>query len=249
MKLTYGGQTIDLFDKYEPNQVLLSLSGGLDSAALFFLLCRYFPRMHIVPYTGKDLNAPFDALCAQDITDWMKNRFPEVEIYDREEFEFDHHDPYWHQRAVDGWEDSFVLVNGVKTPRCNHINGLTKMLMIHHFTEKLKKSYPEALQMAAQTSNPPVEEMKELGFYDLAERRRDAPNSDKQAWMTSLYQPFIHVDKKFIAGIYKEHELDELFHLTGSCIGTSDQTDYFTKECRQCFWCHEKKWAFNLKWD
>ena len=41
MKHTYGNQTIDLFDKKQPEQILLSLSGGLDSAALLYLLLKY----------------------------------------------------------------------------------------------------------------------------------------------------------------------------------------------------------------
>jgi hypothetical protein len=61
---------------------------------------------------------------------------------------------------------------------------------------------------------------------------------------------YANVDKKFVAGVYKENGLmDTLFPLTGSCVGTAKQTDNFTKECRQCFWCHEKKWAFDLEWD
>ena len=75
--------------------------------------------------------------------------------------------------------------------------------------------------------------------------------SDKQQLVGyHTYSPFIHVDKKFVADIYRKNNLmEDLYPLTGSCVGTELVTDYFTKECRQCFWCHEKKWAFNLVWD
>jgi len=250
MKLTYNNTTIDFEIQHE--RVLLSLSGGLDSASLMYLICTHFPDVTIIPFTGRDLNAPFDAECAADITQWMQDRFPNNKILEREEFSFDHNDPYWYQLAIDRWEDEFVLVNGERVPRCNRISGLSKMLIIRHETNKLKDKYPGSLLVSGMTSNPPIEEQKKHGFYDLAERRRDGPNKDKVQLSASgtHYQPFIHVDKKFVADIFKKNDLmKDLYPLTGSCIGTKNQTDYFTKECRQCFWCYEKKWAFDLEWD
>ena len=38
--------------------------------------------------------------------------------------------------------------------------------------------------------------------------------------------------------------LDEIFPLTGSCTGGSFITKLWTQPCKECFWCHEKKWAF-----
>ena len=59
------------------------------------------------------------------------------------------------------------------------------------------------------------------------------------------YRPFVNVDKKFVADLYKQFDLmDDLFPLTMSCIGFDYQTNYFTEPCKKCYWCHEKKWAF-----
>ena len=250
MKITYAGQTINFFDEFPTDsKILLSLSGGLDSASLFFLICKHFPNMEIIPFTGKNVRAPFDAERAEDITQWMKKRFPKNKILPREEFTYDHFDKFWYQQAIDRWEDEFVLVNGKKIPRCHNARGLTKMLTMRHETSKLREKYSVKLAVSGQTSNPPVNEQKKYNFYNLAERRRDGPNKNKHQVGKNKYSPFIHVDKKFIADIYKKNNLmQELYPLTGSCIGTKYTTDYFTKECRQCFWCHEKKWAFDLVW-
>ena len=252
MKITYASQTINFFDAIpHDSKILLSLSGGLDSASLFFLICKHFPDMEIIPFTGKDVRAPFDTERAEDITQWMRERFPKSNILPREEFLYDHYDKFWYQQAKDRWEDEFVLVNGKKVPRCNYVTGLSKMLIIRHETNKLREKYSIRLKVSGQTSNPPIEEQKKYNFYDLAERRRDGPNKDKQQLVGyHTYSPFIHVDKKFVADIYRKNNLmEDLYPLTGSCVGTELVTDYFTKECRQCFWCHEKKWAFNLVWD
>ena len=235
MKLRYGNQTIDFFDN-PPDRILLSLSGGLDSASLFFLICTHFPDMEIVPFTGRDLNAPFDAELAADITQWMKERFPKQHILPREEFSYDHNDPYWYQLAIDKWEDYFVLVNGKKVPRCNRTSGLSKMMQIDNQTRKLRQKYDQPLVVTGQTSNPPIREQKKHKFYDLAERRRDKNNKDKHQYGTFIYMPFIHVDKKFVADVYKKNKLmEELYPLTGSCIGSKHETNYFTEECRKCF--------------
>ena len=58
------------------------------------------------------------------------------------------------------------------------------------------------------------------------------------------WKPFINIHKQDLALIYKMYDLKELFELTVSCIGHYDNTDGFTKSCKECWWCHERKWAF-----
>ena len=84
MKLTYGNQTIDLFDKGIPKQVLLSLSGGLDSASLLYLILKFFPEVEVIPFTGRDKTAPMDYECAKDILQYMRETFPTVNIRDHD---------------------------------------------------------------------------------------------------------------------------------------------------------------------
>ena len=77
MKLTYNNVTIDFFEKNTDNPILLSVSGGLDSASLFYVLSKYLPQIKVIPFTCKDLSAPVDALLARDIVSWMQEVFPE----------------------------------------------------------------------------------------------------------------------------------------------------------------------------
>jgi len=54
-----------------------------------------------------------------------------------------------------------------------------------------------------------------------------------------LRLPFVHFDKKFIAAQYEAFNLSELSKLTVSCIGDD------ILPCKKCWWCVERKWAFN----
>ena len=248
MKLTYGNQTVDLFDEKTPNKIILSLSGGLDSASLFYLICTHFPDMEVIPFTGKDLHAPFDALCALDIVQFMRETFPDHPIGEHYMHEFDVYDPDLRKDAEDKWEQEKVVVNGVRVPRSTTLSGLVKILEKRKHLDACHELHNYALVVTGMTRNPPDDEMKALGFDHIAEKRR-SPNLPDKAWGVKQYQPYINVDKKFVAGVYQEHNLmDTLYNMTGSCVGTAKESDYFTRECHQCFWCHEKKWAFNLEW-
>ena len=53
-----------------------------------------------------------------------------------------------------------------------------------------------------------------------------------------ILAPWKKVNKKFIAAQYRKLGLEELSHITNSCITS-------TKEpCRECWWCKERYWAF-----
>ena len=243
MKIAYGDQTIDFKC---PDKVLLSLSGGLDSASLFYLICYHFPDTEIVPYTGQDVTAPMDYECAKDILQFMKETFPTVNIRDHDVYKFDIMDPEWREYAASKREEEKItLPDGTKIDRCPKLSGLVKILMLRKNTERLRKQYPDHWILTGMTANPPVEEQHKYNFYNLAERRRD--DKEQSPWYTNsqMYQPYVNVDKKFVAGVYKFHNLmDKLYPFTSSCVGSERDTEYFTKGCGKCFWCNEKKWAF-----
>ena len=63
----------------------------------------------------------------------------------------------------------------------------------------------------------------------------------QQIW-GSIYTPFINMDKKDLALIYKEHNLlSTLFPITRSCV---TETMNFDAHCGECWWCKERIWAF-----
>lgn len=266
MKLTYNNQTIDLFPQEVPEVMPLSLSGGLDSASAFYLISKYFPQVEIIPYTCRDQNAPKDAEAAEKIVRWMQREFPNNNIRDIQVFDFnDRTEDFVTNEEVDNVINEWPQFNGMRRTQ------VSKIIQIDQISRNLMAKHPGAVRLDGMTRNPPTEDMHRLGFYDKAERRRDHEQPkveewrtvkticeaagtpilpmDHTIWLHQIYQVYANVDKKFVAGVYKENNLmDTLFPLTRSCVGRPKETDNFTKECHRCFWCYEKAWAFNLKW-
>lgn len=252
MKLTYGNQTIDLFPKEVPDKCVISLSGGADSASLLYLVSKHFPQIEIVPVTCRDQNAPKDADAAEEIVAWMKNKFPQNNIRDTEVFDFnDRTEDFVSNKKVDEVIAQYPQFTGMRRTQ------VSKIIQVDRINWNIMKQNPDAVRLDGMTRNPPTEEMKRLGFYEKAERRRDQEKPLVEEYRTDykekflyIYQAYSNVDKKFVAGVYKDNGLMEtLFPMTRSCVGTARQTDNFTRECHQCFWCHERKWAFDLEWE
>lgn len=241
MNLTYGDQTIN----FEcPEKVLLSVSGGLDSAALLYLICKYFPDTEVIPYTGHDVTAPMDYECSKDILQFMREKFPNANIKEHDVFKFDIWDEEWRQLAREKMhEETAIAADGTTIPRFTVLSGFVKVLFLRSNAKRLMDQYPEHTIITGMTANPPVDEQIKYGFYEVAERRRD--RRDQNPWSGRMYQPLINVDKKFVAGVYDKYDLmHSLYPYTSSCVGTEYDTNYFSEPCGQCFWCNEKNWAF-----
>lgn len=252
MKITHGNQTIDLFAENIPKVCLISLSGGADSASLFYLISKYFPQVQLIPYTCKDENAHKDAEAAVKIISWMQEQFPNNNIQNTQIFNFnDRTEDYVTYRQCDLVIRSYPQFSGMRRTQ------ISKIIQIDNISRNLMKNLAGAVRIDGMTRNPPKKIMKRLNFYHKAERRRDQELPKVIEYRTkvddpasAIYQPYANVDKKFVAGVYKDNNLMEtLFPLTRSCVGTARQTDNFTRECHQCFWCYEKKWAFDLEWN
>jgi len=245
MKITYDKTTIDFFDyKKIPQQVLLSLSGGLDSACLFYLLCRHLPSIEIIPFTAADVNFSADTAAAKNVTDWMKMEFPKAKIKNLQSFVIDQED-----RTLVTEKEIKKFKKGKKEWKDLSTSGLSKIIQKNKICQNIHYQYPDAILCEGMTKNPPIKVMKAHGLYDLAEKRRDNVQITRTKPGKKRYQPFVNVNKRFIAEVYKKNNLmNTLFPLTKSCVGDATITDNFTKECRSCFWCYEKKWAFDLEW-
>jgi 7-cyano-7-deazaguanine synthase in queuosine biosynthesis len=254
MKITYNNITIDFFNGEHaksgldsnveldnnglPKQVLVSLSGGCDSASALYLCLTHFPDIEYIPYTCRDLNAPLDADSAILIVEKMQKEFPNANLKDIEVFEFNDKDP-----AI--WPDADYCIKHYERYKDMTTIGMAKILLIDRLTRDLMKSYSNPLRLDGMSSNPSIKEMKAGGFFDVSEPRR-THEENWPNWFRQIYQPFINVNKKFVAAIYHQHPflLNEIYPHTRSCVGTAQWTDNFTRVCGKCFWCYERRWAF-----
>ena len=78
MKFTYYDQTVDLL--LDLDRIVVKVSGGLDSASLLFLLCKYFPKIKKHIFTGDDVYHPFDAINAENIVEYIMKKIPNHNI-------------------------------------------------------------------------------------------------------------------------------------------------------------------------
>ena len=254
MKITHGDQTINLFPDTIPELCPISMSGGLDSCSLMYLVSKHFPQVKLIPYTCRDQNAPKDADAARKIVEWMQEKFPDNHIPPIEIYDFNDKDETFITHAevdeITAKNETFAAM-----PRRRQVSKIIQVDRISWaMMEKAQKICPDAIRLDGMTRNPPTEEMHKLGFFEKGERRRDQELERIEEWRLStkwppfnIYQPYCNVDKKFVAGVFIENGLmSDLFPICRSCVGTSPYlTCDGTTECRICFWCEEKAWAFD----
>ena len=280
MNLTYGNQTIEFWtnikeqinkspykeqalkdidfdDDFLPKQIVMSLSGGCDSASATYLTLKHFPQIEIFPFMCNDVNAPKDAGAAEEIVKLLQKKFPNGKLNDITIKDFN-------DREVGGWwpkaRDS--MLENQKLYGNMSVTAVAKILQLDKLIPEFMSQFKGPIRLDGMTANPPVkirmafakyakERFPEINYTPKnleriqGETRRDVSNKPNITY--NVYQPYINVNKRFVAGVFKEEDLmKDLFAITRSCVGSGKQTKDFTAWCWQCFWCYEKAWAFNL---
>ena len=252
MIISHNGYSIDFLKDVNLNDhdsVGMSLSGGVDSAMVFYLLCKYAPQLSIVPFTmieeGHPTARPNNIWHVDEICLYMKEKFPKVDIKDVQECRFNPKDPILYQEALDHIKRK--IVSGIEP------YGYVKSLATANFRNKLINDGAFNLMCSGISMNPPIEEQEKHMFTRVEPRRNKVAAAVTKEHKTILgkklisHNPFINSHKKVIAAFYHKYDLmNDLFPLTSSCVGTATSTNYFTKPCKVCFWCQEKKWAFGF---
>tara|TARA_Y100001970_G_C14176119_1_gene827071 strand:+ start:481 stop:1086 length:606 start_codon:yes stop_codon:yes gene_type:complete len=83
----------------------------------------------------------------------------------------------------------------------------------------------------------------DFGLPNLSNNDPRTDNSiNKSVWLRNneVYAPYINLDKKDIAALYRSNNLMDLFRLTSSCEAKEDLDHH----CGECWWCKERYWAF-----
>jgi hypothetical protein len=204
----------------------IMVSGGLDSALLTYLLCKeIFEKnlsIKIKPFTWK---RPYPTDHPQD---WNVDKASGV---------------LKHINTVYPGilEDQYIFIPLFST---SPLSFETEMSEWGRLKNIGYKEFAIDRFYFGTTANPSHEEMIKHDFYDGRQTKRDKEQSKSD--LQRLYNPFLDVDKKGIADLYQQLGLMEnLYPLTWSCEGWANSTENFTKPCGKCWWCLEKKWAFN----
>lgn len=229
MKLYDKGtaQMVDFNIPAHYKKIAVNCSGGADSSILLYTLIRYLEENSRTDTKVTVLT------CAND----LKGR--------------------WNARNAAA-VINFVIENTNTNIIDSHIayyRDLQKTEYFHEIELDLFANNKIDLVISGVTANP-REKTTVLNvnnqLVDLKDEALPERNSTNQAqWHTSInghwYKPFVNIDKKMIAAIYKQFDVTEsLLPLTRSCEAFADVTDNFTKPCGECWWCLERKWAFGI---
>ena len=213
---------MDLSVLNDRTSIWISLSGGTDTAALFYLVAKYIYDnnldVKVTPWCCVDVTRPGNDKIATSIANAVKARIP-----------IDIEDPIFRYFE--------------KEP------GGDKPSLTRPFYEEMRSSGLYDCYIDALSASPTIKDMKSYpGFLEAFERvwpenRLPGQNLPTTYWDNDFltFKPYINKDKKFIAEIYEKEDLmDDVFPLTQSCVGRG------ITPCMNCFWCYEKHWAFGL---
>jgi hypothetical protein len=200
-------------------KVGIKISGGIDSALLFYLLSKYKkterPDIKIFPITGIVRTRPWQYIKATDI----KNTVASLLDIDKNTF----------------YEEHYVFHMETKTIRSAQ-------------GEHLKRLYVEEMidcHVWGVTANPPSD-VAECMIPGRDLKRDPLPNGQPHpTWIVTSYNPFSNIDKQGVASIYHSEEVfDKIFPLTRSC--EIDNVYVYNTPCKRmkCWWCQERKWGF-----
>lgn len=101
------------------------------------------------------------------------------------------------------------------------------------------------LMYTGTTSAPPdkiQETFTEQLQTDIKARRSGNIRKNEWSHENKLFHPLINLNKKDIFDLYKKYNLlSNLYPLTNSCESLNQSSGH----CGECWWCQERKWAFN----
>ena len=90
--------TIDLSFDSKATNILVKVSGGLDSAIVLYMLCEYAnnerPDLNIIVMTANDWKKPYQVAFAEKIINWHRSKFPLVNILEHETSQLEHGSDY-----------------------------------------------------------------------------------------------------------------------------------------------------------
>jgi len=205
------------FDFKHYRGLAISLSGGIDSATLFYCLAEYITTekldTKLYPMTITSKHDVVAAHSASLIVNLINKRFPNV---------FVEHIIRYTNRSGDFKKD---IVNQI-------VKDLYAKEMIQAFIDGVTKNPDNTFNFI-----PPDE------HYVTREEYREVYLSKLIVFQDryTLIRPFAGINKKGVCEITEQKNITKrLLLLTRSCSNTK------MYRCNKCWWCQERHWGFNI---
>ncbi len=226
------------FDKNWKN-IAISVSGGVDSALLAFLLCEitqpYKTTVHIINHVRCWKSKPWQAHDADQIYNWLVKKFNNI-VFVR------------HINFIAPELEYAVTGPSLTDEYGKDVSG--DNIQQRAYAEYICFKHNIDAYYNAVTRNP-----KGVDLGGMKERDIDPTDDNQHLYIMKhmnkiACHPFRFVDKSWVYAQYKRLNLLDLFNITRSCEGMVDGINYLTYEygqevpvCRRCFWCKEREWA------
>jgi len=229
MILKANGVTLTWFHDFAtqeklPEKVAVSISGGCDSSLMLYCLCKTL----IAHGLHKKISLYPLNINMLDIKIAENSKLPTQRCYEIISEIFPEINFLVGLTLIDAWY--FSCGKGPFAKR----NTIRK-----HRAPFLKK-YNIDILLTGGTQNPP------LGISERLDKHMNEDVSiherDTTYYKNASNLPFSSINKKFVAEIYKQENLMyDLFPNTVSCTYVDQHGP-----CKRCYWCEEKKWAFDM---
>jgi hypothetical protein len=223
----------------EWKNVAISLSGGVDSALLAYLVCEQAKEhnitVHIINHVRCWKTKPWQQQDADQVYNWLFQRFFRITFkrhtnFIAPELEYGNMGP--------NLTDEY----GKKVSGDN--------IQQRAYAEYICKKYGIDAYYNGVTRNPPTS-----AFTGMVERDIDPTDDNKHLEIMKhmgvwAIHPFRFVAKDQIVKQYQKLDIMDLFARTRSCEGTFADITYenytsgqHVPTCGECFWCKEREWA------
>lgn len=221
------------------NRIAISVSGGVDSALLAFLLCKQVTdqEIHIISHVRCWKTKPWQEYDAKNVYTWLQNRFPNIKMF--------RHINFIAPDLEYGSQGPIIIDEYGK-----HVSGDNAEQ--RGFAEYICHKYDIDVYFNAVTRNP-----RNVHFKGMKERDIEPTDENQHLKLMKhmgriAAHPFRFIEKSEIIQKYKDENIWDLFKITRSCEGTFDSINYrnykegdYVPICNECFWCKEREWALN----
>ncbi len=256
----------DILIDFDNEEVVgIKLSGGMDSAIVFYMVCKHIQENNLqtailLMTVDKPGHGSSNSDFAKKVLYWMKQNFPTVKILS-------------HQldKAPDTAEDWATAPN-MDWARREPVDE-----WIYHQEKQIYETHqhtPFNIYFTGITNNPPEESYSQ--FYNSKEELLEGPDDNRSSsHPITIEHPYFldtdgywklgrtnnpevkqgemicinllaHVDKIAVAELYDKFNLRQrLLPNTRSCENDDPVlTNNFTTHCNtECWWCHERHWG------
>ena len=244
----------DILIEFTSDEVVgIKLSGGLDSAIVFYMLCKHIAinelKTAILPITLNDFAKPFQGEFAKRVIYWMRENFSNVKILPQAIKQCPEDGVYEQEQDIHLYETH------QQTPFDIYFTGINKnppkeVYLQFYNSEKELLEGPEEDRPGTDPISIEHPYFWNLGSCSVDGYWQLGKTLDQgvlQGNMTSI-SPLTNIDKKGVAELYDQFDLRQsLMMVTRSCENFDTiLTNNFTTHCHtECWWCHERHWGFD----